>query len=313
MDQLRAVDQLPGLLYPLSNLLCSGFVVTSIDKFIAKWSASAAAERANKDAFLIDLCELLNVPKPNPATGDPEKDTYIFERDALTPHEGGTVSVGKVDLYKEGHFILEAKQGSEQDSKKVGTAKRNTPAWNIAMNKAYGQALGYAKTFDRPPPFLMVCDIGYCFDIYSAFDGSWSYRPFPNAQASRMFLKDLETHAEVLRKVFTEPMSLDPSRYAAKVTREVAAHLAELAKTLEVEKHDPKIVAGFLMRCLFTMFAEDVGLLPAGIFTKAIEEFWIPSPASFPIGIRSLWQAMNDGTTFGFIGKLLFLSSADGL
>ena len=93
------------------------------------------------------------------------KDTYIFERDTLTPHEGGTISVGKVDLYKEGHFILEAKQGSEKESKKVGTARRETPSWTIAMNKAYGQGLGYAKTFDRPPPFLMVCDIGYCFDL----------------------------------------------------------------------------------------------------------------------------------------------------
>ena len=46
-------------------------MAANFDKFISKWAASGAAERANKDAFLIDLCELLDVPTPNPATGDP--------------------------------------------------------------------------------------------------------------------------------------------------------------------------------------------------------------------------------------------------
>jgi hypothetical protein len=110
------VDPDPGVVYAPDNLLCGSVATVSFDNFICKWAASAAAERANKDAFLLDLCDVLEVPKPNPSTGDPEKDTYVFERDALTPHEGGTVSVGKIDLYKEGHFVLEAKQGSEKDS-----------------------------------------------------------------------------------------------------------------------------------------------------------------------------------------------------
>ena len=76
-------------------------------------------------------------------------------------HEGETVTVGHIDLYKEGCFILEAKQGSEKGSRKLGTAKRGTPGWNVAMRDAFGQALGYAKSFDRPPPFIVVCDIGH--------------------------------------------------------------------------------------------------------------------------------------------------------
>ena len=39
------------------------------------------------------------------------------------------------------------------------------------------------------------------------------------------------------------------------------AHLAELAKSFEKQGHKPKIVAEFLTRCLFCMFAEDVGLV----------------------------------------------------
>jgi hypothetical protein len=278
------------------------------DAFITKWAGSGAAERANKDAFLIDLCDALGVPRPAPTTGDTEKDTYVFERDAKLAHEGGAVTIGKIDLYKSGAFILEAKQGSEAGAKKIGTAKRGTPAWNISMSDAYGQALGYARSFDTPVPFLVVCDIGHCFDLYAAFDGSWDYRPFPNAQAQRIYLRDLanEKHTDMLRKVFTDPLALDPSKHAEKITREVAGYLANLAKKLEEDGHSQETVATFLMRCLFTMFAEDVGLLPENAFTTALEKMWIPSPASFPGGIESLWRTMNDGGhLFGIVGKIL--------
>ena len=144
----------------------------SFEGFVAKWEGSGASERANKDAFLIELCDVLQVPRPAPTTGDGEKDTYVFERDAKLPHQGGVVTIGKIDLYKAEAFILEAKQGSDAGAKKLGTAKRGTPAWNIAMNDAYRQALGYARSFDVPVPFLIICDIGHCFDLYAAFDGS---------------------------------------------------------------------------------------------------------------------------------------------
>ena len=279
---------------------------TSVESFVAKWLLSGAAERANKDAFLLELCDVLDVPRPDATTGDPDKDRYVFEKDALTPHEGGVVTVRKIDLYKAGAFILEAKQGSDLSSKKLGTAKRETPAWNIAMQGAYGQALGYARTFASPVPFLLVCDIGYCFDLYAAFDGSWDYRPFPNPQASRLFLRDLAQHRSTLRLVFDNPLELDPSKKAAKVTKEVAAHLAALGAALNKEGHDQALVATFLMRCIFTMFAEDVGLLPAGLFKNEIEHHWIESPASFPGGIESLWRTMNEGGhLFGMVGKIL--------
>ena len=276
-----------------------------IPSFISKWSASGAAERANKDAFLLDLCDVLGIPRPDPATGDPEHDLYVFERDAFLSHEGDRITIGKIDLYRHGHFLLEAKQGSEEGSKKIGAARRGTPAWNVAMRDAFGQALGYARTLADPPPFLITCDIGHCFDLYASFDGSWNYRPFPDGQSSRIHLTDLERHADRLRAVFAEPRSLDPAKHAARVTREIAAHLAELAQELEQAGHDPERVATFLMRCIFTLFAEDVGLLPEHLFTEALEKYWIPSPPSFPAGISALWKAMNDGTSFGFLAKLL--------
>ena len=39
--------------------------------FIDRWAASGAAERANYQLFLSELCDLLDVPRPNPAMPTP--------------------------------------------------------------------------------------------------------------------------------------------------------------------------------------------------------------------------------------------------
>jgi hypothetical protein len=70
-------------------------------EFVQKWSASSSAERANAQPFLTDLCGVLGVERPRPTTGDLQLDLFVFEHDALISHEGGKVSVGKIDLYKE--------------------------------------------------------------------------------------------------------------------------------------------------------------------------------------------------------------------
>ncbi len=158
-------------------------MVDSVQAFVDKWVGSGGAERANKDAFLIELCDALEVPRPAPSTGDNARDLYVFEKDAVMPHSGGAVTLGKMDLFKAGCFVLEAKQGSEPGAKKVGSAKRKTAAWDVAMKNAYGQALGYARTLDKSVPFVIACDIGYCFDLYAAFDGSRDYRPFPDPRS----------------------------------------------------------------------------------------------------------------------------------
>jgi restriction-modification enzyme MmeI-like protein len=269
----------------------------SLDRFIARWSASGDAERANKDSFLNELCDVLGVERPSPKTGDPERDLYVFEKDVARTRAGGT-SIGRVDLYKHGNFLLEAKQGAE-----TGPRRRDSPAWNQMMSAAHGQALGYAAHLDAPPPFLLVCDIGYCFDVYASFDGTGVYRAFPDGHRKRIFLHDLAAHADLLSAIWTDPQSLDPSKRAAAVTRDIAGQIAALARALEAAGQDPERVATFLMRCLFTMFAEDIGLLPDKPFSHALENWWLPNPASFPSGVSSLWKAMDRGADY-VTGKL---------
>jgi MmeI, DNA-methyltransferase domain/MmeI, N-terminal domain/MmeI, helicase spacer domain/MmeI, target recognition domain len=296
------------------------------EAFITKWRASGAAERANYQLFLTELCALLGVPQPDPATPDAHENAYVFERGVVFNNGDGTTSNGFVDLYKRACFVLEAKQGADkalQDAplskagekrkakRRKGTAIRDTAAWETAMMRARGQAEGYVRALhadEGRPPFVVVVDVGHCIELYSEFTRTGgNYVPFPDPRTHRIPLEDLgrDDVQERLRLLWTDPMALDPSRRTARVTREIADRLARLAKSLESSGHRPKAVAGFLMRCLFTMFAEDIALLPEGAFTKLLDGLR-KDPAKFKAAIEDLWRVMNTGGFYsGFMEKLL--------
>jgi hypothetical protein len=283
--------------------------------FIGRWEKSGAAERANCQIFLSELCALIGVPPPEPATPDTHLNAYVFERAVNFDHGDGAASTGRIDLYKRGCFVLEAKQGSDplsaekplsatvRDEKarlKKGTAKRGTAAWDDAMLRARGQAEQYIRALpaaEGRPPFLVVVDVGHSIELYSEFSCTGgTYIPFPAPGSHRIFLRDLERSdiCERLRQVWEEPLELDPSKRSARVTREIAGHLARLAVSLEADGHSAARVAAFLMRCLFTMFAEDVGLLMRNSFTNLLESLR-DTPDHFIPMVEELWQKMNRG------------------
>jgi hypothetical protein len=155
-----------------------GVAESGAKAFIDRWQRSAASERANYQLFLSELCDVLNVSRPNPAGPDHAKNAYVFERGVVFHHGDGTQTTGSIDLYKRECFVLEAKQGSVQKSAadlplfgglgekpvrwKRGTAVRGTKGWDDAMVLARGQAEAYAKALpieEGWPPFLIVVDV----------------------------------------------------------------------------------------------------------------------------------------------------------
>ena len=52
----------------------------------------------------------------------------------------------------------------------------------------------------------------------------------------------------------------------------ISGKLAELARSLEASGHSPAEVGGFLMRCIFTMFAEDVRVDIAAVDVKSVSQ-----------------------------------------
>ncbi|MES1991698.1 MAG: DNA methyltransferase [Pseudomonadota bacterium] len=300
----------------------------AVEAFIARWSKSGGAERANYQLFLTELCDLLGVGKPDPAQDSNQHNDYVFERSVIFKHDDGTTTTGFADLYKRNSFVLEAKQSSKRDALrkaspdqlallpedkqqvKSGTAKRGTGGWDTSMLNARRQAESYAKALPKEhgwPPFLVVVDVGHCIELYADFvrQGK-NYAQFPDRRGYRVMLDDLRD-AEVrerLRLVWTDPLALDPARKSAEVTRDIAERLAKIAKALEVRGHDAGKVAEFLMRCLFTMFAEDVKLLPEGSFTKLLEQMK-DTPDKFRFALEDLWKAMNAGGYTGTINDIV--------
>ena len=85
-------------------------IPSSLDEFFRRWEASGAAERANYSMFLNELCDLLEVPQPDPAGPDDEKNAYVFECAEPFPNPDGSTTVKRIDLYKRDCFVLEAMQ-----------------------------------------------------------------------------------------------------------------------------------------------------------------------------------------------------------
>ena len=286
---------------------------SSVAAFIERWSASGAAERANFQPFLSELCDLIGVERPQPSTEVRAENTYAFER-SVQFAEDPDRERGQIDCYRKGAFVMEAKQGSgqvepsekevltgERLKRKMGTARRGTPGWEQAMLAAKRQARRYAKALpeeDGWPPFLVVVDVGHCIDLYADFARQGkSYLQFPGPQSYRIELEDLRSEEvrERLRQLWENPMALDPSRRSARVTRDLAEKLGRLASALEGKGHDPDETAGFLMRSLFTMFAEDAGLIPEESFTGLLEDYQADDLEMLPQALSHLWETMDEG------------------
>jgi len=281
------------------------------EAFIKRWTARmGGSERANYALFVVELCDLIGVDRPDPAGEETERNDYVFERAVRFRHDDGSTSPGRIDLYKKGCFVLEAKQSKKREKggevyeqlafalesgRGAGTATLERPrakvrekpqlsTWDALMRSARKQAENYARALDEWPPFLIVADVGHVIELYSDFSRQGkNYAQFPDRNSFRITMDDLrspEVRAR-LKAVWEDPFSLDPAKHAAEVTQDIAALLAKMTQTMErrAPSDDPLIkgewafkISKFLMRCIFAMFAEDVGLLPKGAFLKLIEQ-----------------------------------------
>ncbi len=286
------------------------------EAFIAKWQGQEGGqERANYALFLTELCDLLGVGHPDPAGATHERNDYVFER-VVTKRKDDGDTLGRIDLYKRDSFVLEAKQSRLKGQKnaiagqndlfvteaaEANRGRRGAErAWDVLMLNAKRQAEEYARglpTAHGWPPFILVCDVGHCIEVYADFSGQGkNYTQFPDRQGFRIYLEDLRKPEirDRLTAIWDEPKALDPAQASARVTRDIAKRLAQVSQALEKQNYAAEDVAMFLMRCLFTMFAEDVDLLPEKSF-KALLEECEANPAAFVPSVTQLWEAMDGG------------------
>ncbi len=257
--------------------------------FIQRWKGNTASELATAQSFVMELCELLGVDKPH-ATADQD---YMFERPVTFANRDGTTSAGRIDCYRRGHFVLEAKK------LKAGA---HTKSFGQGLRGAHQQGENYIRALpvgEGRPPFLLVVDVGTVIEVYAEFSRTGgTYTPFPDPRGSRIALADLVQPElrERLRRIWQAPDSLNPANISAKVTRKVADLLATLAKSLAAGAAAvaSEAVAAYLTRCLFCMFAEDVELLPKGAF-QALLQRHRDDPVTLQAMLRTLWADMDKG------------------
>ena len=254
----------------------------SLPEFVSRWKSSTLPEHSAAHQHFLDLCDLLQ--QPHPAATDPSGESFTFEKHV------GKVAGGKgfADVWKRGHFAWEYK-GLGKD-----------------LKAAYLQLLDYREALENPP-LLVVCDL-YRFEVHTNFSNT----------AKRVYsfnLDELQVNAptptcplpplEVLRALFSEPELLHPQKTSERVTRDAAAAFQRLAESIELDGADPRRgldrqkVAHFLIRLLFCLFADSIGLLPEHLLRKMLEEDR-GRPKNFQRKLKALFAAMaTSGNSFG--------------
>ena len=237
--------------------------------FIAKWRDATLKERSAAQEHFLDLCRLLD--EPTPVEADPTGATYCFERGAVRTDTGGD---GWADVWKRHCFAWEYK------------------GQRANLDAAFMQLQQYALALENPP-LLIVSDLRR-FRIRTNWTNSVS-------TTYEFDLDALTDHAvrDRLKWAFSDPERLRPGETRRALTERAAAAFAAVAQTLRARGHDPPVVAHFVNRLVFCMFADDVGLLPDHMFTRMLRQAQ-RTPEQFTELAAELFQVMAAGGRVGF-------------
>src|SRR5215217_4719963 len=244
----------------------------SPQEFVSRWRGVTLKERSASQSHFIELCRL--VDQPTPTEADPTGDFYTFERGAEKSAGLTGEGHGWADVWKKGHFAWEYKG----------------PRANL--DKAYQQLQQYRESLENPP-LLVVSDL-QTIQVHTNFTNSVK-------RITDFALDDLLVPEKLdqLRRVWTDPFSFRAEETPENVTEQAAREFARLAELLRRQGEDPDRAAHFLIRLLFCLFTEDVGLLPENLFTKLVAATRT-KPEAFAAQLRQLFGTMRDGGFFGF-------------
>jgi len=236
-------------------------------EFVSKWKRVTAREKQTYQEHFLDICQLVSHQTPNDY--DPTGTRFAFEMGA-TKTSGGQ---GWADVAKLGFFGWEYK-GKDAD-----------------LEKAYAQLLLYRDSL-KNPPLLIVSDINQII-----------IRTNYTNLATRTIVLGLDDmlnpeSIKILKTVFFDPEQLKPQKTIESVTQEAAKQFSTLANVLRKFGEEPQAVAHFLIRLLFCLFSEDIGLLPEKLFPRLLEQTRRNSK-DFAEVLRQLFRAMNTGGYFG--------------
>jgi hypothetical protein len=246
-----------------------------LPEFVARWKASELTERAAAQSHFNDLCDVLE--HPHPAEMDQTGENFTFEKHVSKSHGGK----GFADVWYRDYFAWEYK-GKHKD-----------------LNAAYVQLIDYREDLENPQ-LLVVCDQNR-FEVHTAFPNRkkrvYSF-PLDDLLANQPTSTCELAPLEVLKALFYDPQRLHPSRSPQAVTEDAAEEFNKLSENFRARNIEPEKAAHFMMRLLFCLFADDIGLLPDRMFHHMLETSR-GKPASFNQKLKPLFAAMANGGIFG--------------
>jgi type II restriction/modification system DNA methylase subunit YeeA len=249
----------------------------TVADFVHRWKINSQSERASAQSHFNDLCQLLG--QKTPPEADPTGERYAFEKQ-VSKTRGGT---GFADVWLRDHFAWEYKCKGKHKT----------------LEKAYQQLNDYREDLGNPP-LLVVCDFER-FEVHTNFTAT-------RKRVYAFTLDDLNRNhvtatcplppLDVLRALFGDYNVLRPEYTDAQVTQEAAKLFSRLAERLELENRNLGAsraeVAHFLMRLLFCLFADSIGLLPERIFRTIIQGDDRFLPRKFLRKLKLLFEAMSE-------------------
>jgi hypothetical protein len=247
----------------------------SVEAFINRWRWAQDIEIATYQTHFANVCAIIGhvAPYEEPQLNEDFRYEYVIKK-----LDGGS---GRADVFYRGHFAVEYKQKGKYRT----------------LHAAYKQLNEYRESLGNPP-LLVVCDIEH-WEIHTNFTGTdKKIYQFTNEDIRRPEIYHL------LQDLFSDPTKLHPNLHSEDVTKSAAANFRDVAEYLEKTRGlDGERIARFVTQLVFSMFAEDIRLLPSGFGgQKGILTEILESNSGRTMQIQSallnLFNAMRDGGSY---------------
>jgi hypothetical protein len=130
--------------------------VAALQALADRWAGAQAAERANFQPYLIELCEALGVERPGPAGSG-----FQFELPVKVITRDGVEVPNFLDCWRAGFFAIEAKD--EEPGRST----------ELLLRRAFGQLRHYASHAPGGlPPYLIVMDVARTAIVWDRWNGN---------------------------------------------------------------------------------------------------------------------------------------------
>jgi hypothetical protein len=215
-----------------------------------------------------------------------EAQTFLFHLLAAFGHEATTLPEGSTFEYR---VRFPGERTKFADFVWPPRALVEMKSRGVKLSKHYQQTFDYwLNLVPHRPPYVVLCN----------FDEIWIYdfNTQLHEPVDRVPVRELPQRHTALNFLFPRPFTPIFGNNLVEVTREAAKAVAEAFQSLTHRGESPEVARRFVLQCVVAMFSEDIGLLPAGLFTGLLDESRRaanPPAASYDL-LGSLFRQMND-------------------